>query len=74
MFDSPKVIIKARNRNLNFGVDISLYHNVNIVLGDSGTGKTMLFSDMSDPGTMIEAIDSEGKDVHVEFVLNLGYG
>lgn len=40
MFDSPKVIIKARNRNLNFRVDISLYHNVNIVLGNSGSGKT----------------------------------
>lgn len=74
MFDNPKVIIKARNRNLNFRVDISLYHNVNIVLGDSGTGKTMLFSDMSDPGTRIEAKDREGKDVHVEFVLNWATG
>lgn len=74
MFDSPKVIIKARNRNLNFRVDIFLYHNINIVLGDSGTGKTMLFSDMSDPGTRIEAKDSVGRDVHVEFVLNWSTG
>lgn len=74
MFDSPKVIIKARNRNLNFRIDISLYHNVNIVLGDSGTGKTMLFSDMSDPGTRVEATDAMGNDVHVEFVLSWATG
>lgn len=73
MFDKPKIILKASGGSQeNFRTEIDLYHNMNILSGDSGTGKTLLYSRVFNADS-ISAKYVDNSDVEVIFLDSLMY-
>lgn len=73
MFDKPKIILKASGGSQeNFRTEIGLYHNMNILSGDSGTGKTLLYSRIFNADS-ISAKYVDNSDVEVIFLDSLMY-
>ena len=73
MFDKPKIILKASGGSQeNFRTEIGLYHNMNILSGDSGTGKTLLYSRIFNANN-ISAKYIDNSDVEVIFLDSLMY-
>lgn len=70
MFEKPRVIVRSKNDFSGFKSDFELYHDINIILGDSGSGKTMLFSNMSNPDSETVALDKGGNRIPVFYVDN----
>lgn len=46
MYDIPKVILDYENES--FKANLSLYHTINVITGDSGVGKTYFCSKLND--------------------------
>ena len=73
MFDKPKIILKASGGSReNFRTEIGLYRNMNILSGDSGTGKTLLYSRIFNADS-ISAKYIDNSDVEVIFLDSLMY-
>ena len=73
MFDKPKIILEANGGSQeNFRTEIGLYHNMNILSGDSGTGKTLLYSRIFNADN-ISAKYIDKSDVEVIFLDSLMY-
>lgn len=68
MFEDPKLYVSSLNKKYGFKAEFSLYHDVNIILGKSGSGKTMLFNCMSETTSVTSAIDRDGNSVPIRYI------
>ena len=68
MSRKPKVTIEAVNNLVGLNIKIELSHSINIVVGDSGTGKSALVRDLSEEGTNLTIKDDNGNDIEAYFV------
>lgn len=63
MFDDIKAVLSADNRYMKFS--ISLYHDINIIYGCSGSGKSAFVADLLESFNAGLKVDSEDRILHL---------